>query len=190
MLQQAFKEWAVICQALATGRQAIILRKGGIAEVRGEFQVEHRRFWLYPTYAHQQREGIEPDAEPLLQESLAMRPAIGTVRLAHYAEVAAMYHLTDDYEAAKLSALHLWSKKTVESRFHYRQPGLHVLAVRIYRAEGATEVTETPALAGCKSWVELDRPLPTNDACPVLEEAAFLDVLNKLNLLLRPPAYA
>ena len=31
MLRHAFKEWAVICKALAEGRQALILRKGGIA---------------------------------------------------------------------------------------------------------------------------------------------------------------
>jgi hypothetical protein len=190
MLQQAFKEWAVICQALATGRQAIILRKGGIAEQRGEFKVDHHRFWLYPTYIHQQQEGIKPEAEPLLIESLAQRPPNGIVRLSHFAEVAAVHHLMDDYEASKLAALHLWSDKTVEARFHYRLPGLHVLAVRVYQAKELIDITETPALAGCKSWVELVRPLPTNDSRPVLEEHAFNDVLKKLDLLLEPPAYA
>ena len=62
MLKYAFKEWADICRALALGRQAIILRKGGIAERGGSFQAEHTRFWLYPTYVHQQRSGIRPEA--------------------------------------------------------------------------------------------------------------------------------
>jgi hypothetical protein len=190
MLRQAFKEWAVICRALATGRQAIILRKGGIAEQRSEFKVEHRRFWLYPTYAHQQREGIKPEAEELLQESLGQRPPNGMIRVSHFAEVAAVYHLLDDYEAAKLAALHLWSDKTVDARFHYRLPGLHVLAVRVYQAKEGFDIAETPALAGCKSWVELEHPLSTNDSRPVQEEDAFNDVLKKLNLLLEPPAYA
>ena len=39
MLKDAFKEWAVICRALAEGRQALILRKGGIAEAGGDFRV-------------------------------------------------------------------------------------------------------------------------------------------------------
>jgi len=34
MLAQAFKEWAVICRALAVGKQSLLLRKGGIAEPR------------------------------------------------------------------------------------------------------------------------------------------------------------
>ena len=65
-LAQAFKEWAVICEALGEGRQVLILRKGGIAEARGEFTIEHRRFWLFPTYVHQQSSGIKPEAVPLL----------------------------------------------------------------------------------------------------------------------------
>ena len=35
-------------------RQAILLRKGGSAEAGGELRVEHTRFWLFPTYVHQQ----------------------------------------------------------------------------------------------------------------------------------------
>ena len=69
MLQTAFKEWAVICPALAQGKQALILRKGGIAETSEDFQLEHTRFWLFPTYTHQQRDGIKPEAVPLLEEA-------------------------------------------------------------------------------------------------------------------------
>ena len=35
MLDLALKEWAVICDLLATGRQTLVLRKGGIAEEQG-----------------------------------------------------------------------------------------------------------------------------------------------------------
>ena len=67
MLQYAFKEWAVICEALGEGRQAIILRKGGIDEDGGGFSVQHRQFWLYPTYVHQQTVGINEETRPLLE---------------------------------------------------------------------------------------------------------------------------
>src|SRR5438270_4902540 len=77
MLRYALKEWAVICAALAEGRQAILLRKGGIAEAGGEFRVEHTRFWLYPTYVHQQREGVKPEALSLLERAEARRPPPG-----------------------------------------------------------------------------------------------------------------
>src|SRR5579864_8574587 len=105
-LRNALKEWAVICHALAEGRQAILLRKGGIAETSGGFEVEHPRFWLYPTYLHQQRAGIVEEAFPLLERVEAERPSAEVVRLTHFAEVAGVFHLHDVVGALKLDGLH------------------------------------------------------------------------------------
>src|SRR5260370_32014061 len=106
MLQHAFKEWAVICTALAQGKQALILRKGGIAEAAGDFVVEHTRFWLFPTYTHQQRDGIQPEALPLLEKALAEKPPAGIVRLSHFAELSGPYHVHALTPALLLAALH------------------------------------------------------------------------------------
>src|SRR5215831_4283076 len=92
-MKHALKEWAVICKALAEGKQALILRKGGIAEPEGEFRLEHTRFWLLPTYTHQQREGIRAEAVPLLEEVERERPPAGIIRLTHFAEVTGVYHV-------------------------------------------------------------------------------------------------
>jgi hypothetical protein len=189
MLQHAFKEWAVICKALAQGRQAIILRKGGIAEEGGSFRVEHTRFWLWPTYVHQQRDGIRPDAQPILEQIESERPPEGVVRLSHFAEVAGMYHVHQLAPALLLAQLHFWSEQTVRNRFAYRQPGLFVLPVRLYRAKQVFEVADDPAYAGCKSWVELKEPLP-DEGEPVLDEASFRDVLLSLDRILNPTAFA
>jgi hypothetical protein len=186
-LRIAFKEWAVICRALAEGKQALILRKGGIAETGGAFRVEHTRFWLFPTYVHQQETGIREDARDLLPQALAERPAEGLVRLSHFAEVPCVYHVDDLAKAWKLAGLHLWSQETVEARFHYRTPGLYVLPVRIYRAE-ASELADNPYYAGCKSWVDLGRELPTSGATPVLAESDFDAVVNTLDRVLLPTA--
>jgi len=190
MLKAAFKEWAVICRALATGRQAIILRKGGIAEPGSLFQLEHGRFWLYPTYVHQQVEGIKPEALPLLCAAEAERPPAGTVRLSHFVEVPGVYEVRDLDTALALADLHLWSEATVRTRFAYRRPGLFVLPVRVFRAAQAHELPETVWYAGCRSWVELENALPTADAVPVLDDAAYRDVLRALDRLLKPTALA
>ena len=190
MLPYAFKEWAVICRALAEGRQALILRKGGIAETGEDFRVEHPRFWLFPTYTHQQRAGIQPEAVSLLEQVEAERPPAGVVRLSHFAEVAGIYHVHDLVPALVLAHLHLWSEETVRARFAYRQPGLYVLPVRVYRATQVWELPDTPAYAGCRSWVQLDRPLPTEGAAPVLDDADFRHLLETLNKVLNPTALA
>src|SRR5687768_3845167 len=43
-LHVALKEWATVCTALETGRQILLLRKGGIHETGGQFELEHSRF--------------------------------------------------------------------------------------------------------------------------------------------------
>lgn len=189
-LQHAFKEWAVICRALAEGRQALTLRTGGIAEKDGEFHVEQTRFWLYPTYLHEHRAKVKPEAIPLLEQAVADHPSPGVVRLTHFAEVGGVYHVRDLTAALLLDHLHLWSETEVRTRFAYKRPGLYVLPLRVYRAAAAVELSETPQYAGCKSWVELVRPLPTDGATPVLDDRAFADLLHNLNTLLRPTALA
>jgi hypothetical protein len=184
MLQHAFKEWAVICRALAEGRQTLILRKGGIEDPTGAFCLDHRRFWLYPTYVHQQRAGIKPEALPLLEQAQAHRPPPGVVRLTHFAEVAGIYRVENLAAARVVDRLHLWSDATVESRFAYRRPGLNILMVRIYRAAQAEELPESLDYAGCRTWVELERPQTTEGATPVLTDDAFRDFLLTFDRLL------
>ncbi len=61
-ISTGLKEWATICNALERGRQIVLLRKGGIHESAGEFELEHREFLLFPTYLHQKLEMLkEPD---------------------------------------------------------------------------------------------------------------------------------
>jgi hypothetical protein len=184
MLRHAFKEWAVICEALAQGKQAIILRKGGI------FRPEHRRFWLYPTFVHQQREGIKPQLLPLLEECEERTQPVGSLMLTHFAEISGVYHVMQLASACLLDALHGWSMETVIKRFEYRTPGLFVLPVRIYKAKTEAILPELPVYAGCKTWVELERELPTKDAMPVLDDASFAAIEDQLERILKPTMLA
>src|SRR6267378_3088024 len=83
----AFKEWAVSCDALGGGRQAMLFRKGGIKEKNHEFKVEHPHFYLFPTYEHQDQESIKPEFRGLLAESLAQKPELGEVVIQYWAKV-------------------------------------------------------------------------------------------------------
>ncbi|MFM8364659.1 MAG: DUF1802 family protein, partial [Verrucomicrobiota bacterium] len=64
----AFKEWAIVCEALGEGKQSLLVRKGGIAEGRDGFAFRHREFFLFPTAFHAQREKtLLPANTPLPQ---------------------------------------------------------------------------------------------------------------------------
>jgi hypothetical protein len=190
MLGHAFKEWAVVCQALGDGRQALIIRKGGIAEVGGAFTPEHRRFWLYPTYVHQQRDGIKPEALPLLQEAERQRPQRGTLRFTHFAEVSGGYHVHHLAAVLLLDRLLIWSEGTIRKRFEYRAPGLFVLPVRIFRAQEPFVLPERVDYEGCKTWVELEEALATDSGVAVLDDRAYANVLELVDRLLNPTALA
>ncbi len=168
----AFKEWAVVCAALASGRQTLILRKGGIHEGRDGFRVEHREFWLFPTGFHQQRDEIIPDAWPLLDE-LQSRGEPRGHQLDLYAVVEDVQQVLDRSAVARLSGRHVWSESTVEQRFHYRSPGLFALTVRVYRRPTPFEIADSPHFAGCKSWVDLPAELSTSALQPVLDDSTF-----------------
>src|SRR5439155_17109929 len=190
MLRVAFKEWAAVCRALALGRQAIILRKGGIAEAGGSFEPEHNRFWLYPTYVHQQQGGLKADAAELIRAAEADRPPAGILRLSHFAEVKAIYRVEKLFGALLLEELHCWSDETVRQRFAYRTPGLYVLAVRVFSVPRPHELPEQAGYAGCRTWVDLGRDLPTDAANPVLSDNQFDDLLLSLSRRLNPTALA
>ncbi len=190
MLQHALKEWAVICEALAQGRQSILLRKGGIAETAGEFAIEQTRFWLYPTYVHQQNDGIAESAKPLLASVQARKPRQGIVRLQLWAEVTGVYQIRDELPALMLSHLHCLSEDVVRRRFQYRQPGINIMVLRVHRSQQVHEIHETAAYVGCKSWVELKSPLETEPSVPVLNDDAYRDINRQLDLLLNPTAFA
>lgn len=170
--QFAFKEWAVVCAALASGRQTLILRKGGIHEGREGFRVEHREFWLFPTGFHQQREDVIPDAWPLLDEVQAHETS-NRHELSLYAVVEDVRQVLDRSALARLSGRHVWSESTVEQRFQYRTPGLFALIVRVFRRPTPFVIEDSPYLAGCKSWVDLPIALPTAGLQPVLDEESF-----------------
>lgn len=168
MLSVAFKEWAVICAAIAAGRQSVILRKGGIAEEGGVFRPEHAEFLLYPTYFHAHRDGIKPEFLPLLEESEAAKPPEGVIRFTHFIRVESVSHVTKLDAALALDPLYAWTPDVVKQRFHYRAPGLFVLNVRAFRLAKPADVAERPEFAGCKTWVQLDAPVDTAGAEPVL----------------------
>ncbi|HEX4614059.1 MAG TPA: DUF1802 family protein [Urbifossiella sp.] len=188
MASVAFKEWAVICRALAEGRQSIILRKGGIAETAGEFRPEYDRFLLQPTFFHEQhRSGIKPELLPLLDAAESNRPSDGRLRFTHLAEVAGVRKVTDLETALALDGLHGWTADTVRQRFHYRTPGLFVLTVRVSTLPAVVDVPDRTEYAGCKTWVELEDDVPMTGAVPVLSDEAFATYVKAVNAILNEP---
>src|SRR5882672_6294384 len=102
-VRAAFKEWAIIVDALGGGDQIVILRKGGISEGRGGFQVDHPEFWLFPTSFHQQGEGVIESARPRFENLKKEFAETSTLSLQFFARVIHWERLNDLAQAQRLA---------------------------------------------------------------------------------------
>jgi hypothetical protein len=170
-LQTGLKEWATVCHALETGRQVLLLRKGGIYESAGEFEVENREFLFFPTFLHQNLRMLKPEAHAGY-EPHAAEPS--RVTLAAAGVVTDIIALESRAAMDALDDEHVWTPPLIDMRFNYRPENpLYLLLVRAYRLHQPVTIDNTPAYAGCKSWVPLDQEVPTGDALPVLDDVKY-----------------
>ena len=171
-----FKEWQVVCDALATGRQSILLRKGGIHEGRQGFSFAHESFFLFPTRFHAQGDQVREGVVTVMPEWQPGDP----LHITHHAVASWAVTLTDWHQVAALEACHIYSQATVRERFDWQGKGMasgsiHLALVRIYQLAEPWILPYQTAFGGCRSWIQLPAP-PAGwqpAARPVLADEAF-----------------
>lgn len=170
-LSIALKEWASVCSALESGEQIVLLRKGGIHESAGEFELEHSQFVLFPTYLHQKPEMLKPAARKWYELALA-EPA--QIRLSCLAEVSDIIQLRSRSQMDAIDDQHIWSPPLIDMRFRYRPENpLYLPLVRVHRLAKPVTIANAPAYAGCKSWVPLEKEIETRGAQAVLDDQEY-----------------
>ena len=168
----AFKEWAVVVDALGQGEQILILRKGGLREQRGEFHVDHRAFWLFPTQFHEAERSVIASKRPALRELATNAPA-GMVDIQFYAVADPVVPIAEAELLARLQGRHIWAEHVLQQRFEFgRGAGLHALIVRVYRLPKPERLPLRESYGGCKSWVQLEHPV-AGEVTPVVDDAEF-----------------
>jgi hypothetical protein len=159
---------------LADGRQTILIRKGGIHEIKDGFEVTHRTFWLFPTYVHQKAADLVPAVHDEFQVVQAAQPDPGTLSIQLYATVEDVVRVTELERLRHLGDQHVLSWECVAARFHYRnKPGVHLLVLRVYRRPEPILLPVKAWYDGCVSWVNLDQPIRPGGCRPVLSDADF-----------------
>jgi hypothetical protein len=180
----ALKEWAVVVEALARGEQMILVRKGGIRDPKGCFQLQHREFFLYPTWEHQNEvaaKAIRPEFQERFRVLLTQPANSATVPLRVYAGVGYIGEVRDPKQLAGLERYHIWTPEFFEERMRYRpQAPTLVVALRAYRLKQPMEHPVKPEYAGCKSWVPLGEELVVEDPEPVVENRRFRAALEEI----------
>ena len=158
-----FKEWTLVCDALGSGAQSIIIRKGGIAEGRAGFRFEHPEFFLFPTLFHEQiaKLKLPPDtALPALRSD-------GEHEVTLRVRVEWTQDVGDLSVVRRLAPFHIWQDSEIEKRFQYELPsarraggeggtqGVSVAFVRVEKLSAPFVFPDSPKFGGCRSWIPL-----------------------------------
>lgn len=181
----AIKEWAVTVRALAEGEQLLTLRDGGALDL------EHERFFLYPTFDHENNdlvrkahhpeldraleEGVWPDEEPaahaLLRDGGIPQP--DRVRIRAWAEVAGRITIDSPKVVDGLSPFYVWTTDYPAKRLGWqpRQP-LDLILLRVHRIPRPVTVRVREEMRSHPTWVEIDRDLPF-EGTPVMADDEF-----------------
>jgi hypothetical protein len=175
MLSAALKEWAIVIQALESGRQCLLLRKGGIAESSGGFEARHAAFFFYPTTEHQRPEGVQAPYRASVDAAAPEPHAVGQeIRFTSAARVTDVHRLVDRRATDGLAHEHVLSAEAVAQRWDYKpERPLFLLLLRVYGLATPCCVPFLPRYAGCRSWVPLDGPIAVPAAMPALDDTAF-----------------
>ncbi len=175
-LTTALKEWAVVQRSLLEGHQIILLRKGGLIEDTGDFDLKARQFLLYPTYEHEtERAGdLQPCFGQWLQEEEDRKLPPGEIRVEAAVEVSDVVRVDDRAKLLDLALQHLWSPQFINGRYDWEPyKPVFVLLLRAYTLPSPVVLPVLRAYGGCRSWIELAEPLSTAGAVPAVSDERY-----------------
>jgi hypothetical protein len=181
--QIALKEWAAAVNALRSGEQILIMRKGGIIEETKDFTLQSQSFFLFPAYEHQKKHLLKEAFQHKFDETLeGWNPNDTTVKIDAYAEVVKDIEIHEQETLNRLYPYHIWTEAFTEERLKWKKKNpLHVLVLRVYELDSPWEVDITPAYLGCKSWIKAEQKPPEGLSMhPVLDQAAFDEAYKRI----------
>ena len=153
---KALKEWATVVKALENGNQTILLRKGGILETDSGFNVESKKFLLFPTFEHQQENSLKSQFYGYLADVRENQPEKGINKITSYAEVVAESDISNIQKIESLSPFHIWSDSYIKERMNWMpEKPMKTMFLKVYKIQ-QTEIPLLDEYQGCKSWIDIN----------------------------------
>ena len=176
----AFKEWAVAVDALEQGKTIMLLRKGGIHERGGRFQVAHDQVLLYPTHEHQQPFLLKSEyTEQVTPVTSGWHPE--TIRIGSFARITDILLVSEATIVDALLPFHIWNEQFISDRLKWkpRQP-LYILLLRAYKLAQEQMIAYSSTYGGCKSWIDLAQPIAINESVSVFQDATYNQIVKEI----------
>ena len=155
-MMNALKEWATVVKALEQGKQTVILRKGGILETASGFNIESKKFFLFPTWEHQETKHVKPEFHNFLTDVLNKKPDEEFNKITSYAEILFEKDIESPDIINELSSFHVWSDSYIEERRNWK-PEKPMKAIFLKTVKiPEFDLPLRTEFSGCKSWIELN----------------------------------
>ncbi len=181
LMTHALKEWAIALESLEQGKTIMLLRKGGIKESQGKFQVPRNPILLYPTYEHQQPALLKPE-----YQSRVTPVASGWhpehVTISSWAEITDVLPVSEENTHKALLPFHIWNEQFIGDRLKWKphQP-IYILLLRTYKLLTPQVIDYRTQYGGCTSWLDLASAIDIDNTQPILSE----DIYNQLTTEIR-----
>ena len=182
----AFKESAIVCQALEEGKQTLVLRKGGVMEEGGVLKPEHDEFFIYPTYDPNVAEGIKADWRPRIHKLDKDAKDTKHVHFRIYATVDSVLKVTN-WEAAKsLVPFTVLTEQAIEKEFRSSDwEGFYLFLLRVYSLAVPMDLPRKASHDKPSIFVPLGASLFTIGAFPVIPEGAWPYTRDKIHKMVQ-----
>ena len=180
-ITHALKEWAIALESLEQGKTIMLLRKGGIKESKGQFQVPRDGILLYPTYEHQQPALLKPEYQSRVTPvASGWHPQ--QVTISSWAEITDVLPVSEENTVKALLPLHIWNEQFIRSRLKWKphQP-IYILLLRTYKLLAPQVIDYRTQYGGCTSWLDLDSAIDIDNTQPILTD----DIYNQLTTEIR-----
>ncbi|MCF4965866.1 DUF1802 family protein [Nostoc sp. CMAA1605] len=178
------KEWAIAIQALEAGKTIMLLRKGGIREQQGRFQVTHPQVLLYPTFEHQQPLLLKAEYTHLVQPvASGWHPE--TVRIGSWAEITDIFPVMDELIVSRLLPFHIWNEHFISDRLKWKsQQPLFILLLRTFKLAQVWEIPYRLEYGGCKSWINITQPIDLQGSEPALSDLDYQHLRTEIRTII------
>ncbi|MEG4499604.1 DUF1802 family protein [Microcoleus sp. F10-C6] len=185
---RALKEWNVAVNALERGKTIMLLRKGGIREQAGQFNVGEKQVLLYPTFEHQQPDLLKPEfADRVKTVESGWHPEF--IKIGSWAEITDVFLVAWEPAITALFPYHIWNEKFVSDRLKWKQnQPIYILLLRVYRLAETCEIPYIPEYGGCRSWIDLADPILLEETKAVLSDREYIERSNQIRNLIANPA--
>ncbi len=185
-LTAALKEWEAAVKSLEKGNTILLLRKGGIKEVLGQFKVNHNPILLYPTYEHQKPHLLKSDYAAFVNPvPSGWHPK--TIRISSWANITNIFQVTEFSIIKQLYPYHIWTENFVEERFNWKQnQPLFVLLLRVFLLPQPITIPYNSSYGGCRSWIQLNQDISLLESYSVIAENNYYQKVEEIRKIIMP----